>query len=32
MRQFLWYYAKVLAKTKNYNTNLETQLAKGSAG
>ena len=27
MRQLLWYYAKVLAKTKNDNTNLETQLS-----
>ena len=32
MTQLLWYYAKVLAKTKNDNTNLETQLKKGSAG
>ena len=27
MTQLLWYYAKVLAKTKNDNTNLETQLS-----
>ena len=32
MRQLLWYYAKVLAKTKSDNTNLKTHLAKGSAG
>ena len=27
MTQLLWYYAKVLAMTKNDNTNLETQLS-----
>ena len=32
MTQLRWYYAKVLAKTKNDNTNLETQLSNDPEG